>query len=305
MVQYLRSANSKLSAPILAQSYAQALHEQLEFDEFIESAKACAAFFTLWRSANSTSGLDEIYRRYFKGSNAPIEVNEHNWKKHPKPASTKDLKQYFLEILKNRGIADQEAWIAESERFLLYNELKTICRFVLFISGHDRIADEEKPGLTIAGTKGTCTLLKLDRWVAKDHKSVEHIAPQNPPEGHEWDPEIYEKNLVHQVGNLMLLPLDLNRLGDNKNWAVKYLYYSHVSEPSITKLEELRCAAEKKGIVLSKKAIKTLSEAEHNCAIKAVLCLGEDCVWNAALIRNRTKQIKEIAWEKLFSWLQP
>ena len=57
LIRYLRDANSKLSAPILARFYGQALDKQTTFDEFIESAKACAAFFTLWRSANSTSGL--------------------------------------------------------------------------------------------------------------------------------------------------------------------------------------------------------------------------------------------------------
>ena len=177
LIRYLRDANSKLSAPILARFYGQALDKQTTFDEFIESAKACAAFFTLWRSANSTSGLPDIYRRYFKGSNAPVKVAEHNWKNHPERVSVKDLKQYFLEILKNRGIADQEAWITASEHFLSYNELKTICRFVLFVSGHDRIADKKKPGLTRAGTRGTCSLLKLGQWVAKDYKSVEHVAP--------------------------------------------------------------------------------------------------------------------------------
>ena len=50
LVRYLRDANSKLSAPILARFYSQALDGQSTFNEFVESAKACAAFFTLWRS---------------------------------------------------------------------------------------------------------------------------------------------------------------------------------------------------------------------------------------------------------------
>ena len=208
LIRYLRDAGSKLSAPILARFYAQALNGQTTFDEFVESAKACAAFFTLWRSANSTSGLPEVYRRYFKGSSAPVKVAEHNWKNHSGPVSVKDLKQYFLKVLKNKGITSKQTWFAASERFLFYNELKTICRFVLFVSGHDRIADEKNPGLTSAGTGNTCSLLKLSQWVAKDYKSVEHIAPQNPPAKHKWDSKIYEYNLVHQVGNLMLLPLD-------------------------------------------------------------------------------------------------
>ena len=183
LIRYLRDANSKLSAPILARFYSQALDEQTTFDEFIESAKACAAFFTLWRSTNSTSGLDNIYRKYFMGSDSPVRVGEHNWKGHLEPTSIKSLKQYFLEVLRDQGIAEQKAWITASERFLLYTELKTVCRFVLFIAGHDRVTDKANPGLTVAGTKGSCPLLKLGRWLAKDHRSLEHIAPQNPSIG--------------------------------------------------------------------------------------------------------------------------
>lgn len=305
LVRYLRDASSKLSAPILARFYSQALDEQTTFDEFVESAKACAAFFTLWRSANSTSGLDDTYRKYFKGSGAPVAVDEHNWKGHPKPVTAKSLKQYFIDVLKERGIAEQEAWITASERFLLYTELKTICRFVLFVAAHDRVADKANPGLTDAGIKGSCTLLRLGRWMAKDHKSLEHMAPQNPSAGHTWDPAIYADDLVHQVGNLMLLPLELNKFVDNKDWAVKYLHYCHVGERNKGELTKLSEAAKKKGIVLSKKATDALTKAEYNCAVEPILSVGETGAWDAKLVAGRTRQIKELAWETLFSWLQP
>ena len=303
LVQYLKDANSKLSAPILARFFSQAVEDEAMFDEFIESAKACAAFFTLWRSANSTSGLDDIYRKYFKGSDAPVKVDEHRWRGHPNPTTSRSLKQYFLSVLERRGIAERETWITASEHFLLYTEQRAICRFVLFIAGHDRIADCKNPGLTKAGTKGSCTLLKLGRWMAKDHKSLEHIAPQSPPAGHKWDAGIY-KDLVHQIGNLMLLPLDLNKLVDNKDWAVKYLHYCHLGERAEAKLRKLDEDAKKKGIVLSKKAIAVLSKTEYNCAIEPILSVGASGTWDAELIDKRTRHIKELVWKEMISWLR-
>ena len=304
LIRYLRDANSKLSAPILARFYSQAIEEQTSIEEFIECAKACAAFFTLWRSAKSNSGLDNVYRKYFKGSEMPVNVDEHNWKNCLKPASSKSLKQYFLEVLKDQKIAEQKDWIAASERFLLYTELRTVCRFILFIAGHDRVADSANPGLTDEGINGSCTLLKLGRWLDKDYKSLEHVAPQNPPVGHKWDPDIYDNNLIHQIGNLILLPLELNKFVDNKDWEVKYLHYCHAGERNKEKLIKLSDTARKKGIVLSKKATNRLSRINYNCAIEPILSVGEAGPWNANLIRNRTQQIKEIAWKTLFSWLQ-
>ncbi len=304
LIRYLRDAGSKLSAPILARIYSQVREETSSADELIECAKVCAAFFTLWRSANSTSGLDEIYRKYFRGSNAPIEIEGHNWKQHVSPISVEDLKEYFLKVLHSGGIDEKEAWIAASERFLRYSELKTICRFVLFVASHDRVPDEEEPGMTSPGIKNSCRLMTLERWLARDHKSIEHVAPQSPPEGSGWHSAIYEEELVHQLGNLILLPLDLNKFADNKEWAVKYLYYSHVGQRNREKLDELNAAAKRRGMNLSKKAVNALGNMKYNCAIEPLERIGEGGSWDGLVIQKRTRQIKEVAWEVLISWLR-
>ena len=305
LVQFLKNANSKLSAPILTRFYSQIEKDKsATLDEFAEATKACAAFFTLWRSAKSTSGLDEIYRRYFKGSNAPVVVDKHSWESHPLPIASKDLKQYFMGVLKQQDLDDKNKWIEASERFLLYSELKSICRFVLFIASHDRVADSSKPGLTVPGTKGVCSLLKLSKWSAKDYKTLEHIAPQTPPNNHKWDKNIYLDQKVHHIGNLMLLPMDVNKIVDNKNWETKYLHYSHTGVREKAKIEQLSGEAKKKGIILSKKAVNTLSKTEYSCSVEPILTVGPTGPWDAQIIDKRTQQIKEIAWETLISWLK-
>ena len=304
LTQYLKGANSKLSAPILARFYSQMLEDKAMADEFVDAAKACAAFFTLWRSANSTSGLDEIYRRFFKGSKAPVKVGEHSWSARPNAISSNSLKKYFWGILKHKGIDKKGAWITASERFLLYTEVKTICRFVLFIAGNDQVADDGNPGLSTPGKEGVCPILKLGRWDAKDHKSLEHVAPQTPPENHNWDARIYTESKVHDIGNLILLPTDINRFVDNKDWAIKFLHYSHVGVRKKKDIEELSATAQNKGMVLSKKAIEVLSATRYNCAVEPILKLGEKGPWDADLIDRRTRQIKELAWKTLSSWLK-
>ena len=306
LIQYLKDANSKLSVPILARFYSQSI-EQESIDDFVKTAKACAAFFTLWRSARSTSGLDEIYRKFFRGSNKndPVNVDRHSWRDHSKPISPQNIKQYFLEVLKHNKIYEKDAWITESEPFLLYNTApQKICRFVLFVAGHDRVLDKSNPGLTTQGNRGTFSLLDLDRWKATDFKSIEHVAPQNPPSEHDWDPNIYSENRVDKIGNLILLPIDINQYLNNKGWGVKFLHYSHLGVRENKKIEELKKDADKKGIVLSQRATKSLSKANYNCTIEPILELGIGGSWDAKLIDERTQQIKDIAWETLMSWLK-
>ncbi len=303
LVQYLRSARSALSAPIVARFYGLQLSDD-QAQEFVEATKACAAFYTLWRSANSTAGLDDIYRRFFRGSDAPVKVASHGWGGNGSLVSSVSLKKYFWEVLETNGIGTKESWITQSQPFLRYSEHKTLCRFVLFVAGHNRVPDPQNPGLTKLGTPGVCNLLTLERWLAKDHKSLEHIAPQAPPMQHTWDSNIYTENRFQEIGNLLLLPKDINQFVDNKNWSVKFLHYAHIGIKAKEKIDDLDKKAEKKGIVISKRAIKALAGIQFNCAVEPILELGEDGSWDYCMISSRTRQIKEIVWDTLAPWLR-
>ena len=302
LVRYLRDANSKLSAPVLARFYADVRADGGGLDEFVEAAKACAAFFTLWRSARSTAGLDEVYRRFFAGSRSPGVSSGHSWKRGGAPVSGKALREYFCRVLEREQIWGREEWIKASS-LLRYTEHRIVCRFMLFLAGHDRVGDPESPGLTTSGTRGSCSLLSFRKWEGSDYKSLEHVAPRSRREDSEWDSRIYLEEKAHDIGNLLLLPTTINSLAANKEWAVKYLHYSHVGLRSEKELAGLRRAAKRKGVVLGKRAIAMLRKTEHKCAVEPILCLGEEGPWDADLVDRRTRQIKEIGWERLSSWL--
>ena len=303
LVQYLKDAGSDMSAPVLARFYGLIHLGEHQVDEFVEATKACTAFFTLWRSARSTSGLDDVYRKFFRGSEGPVKVNKHSWDVDSGEITSTKLKAYFSEVLSHYGIYKKESWLPASQRFLLYSEVQKVCRFVLFLAGHDRVSDDKRPGLTAAGNVNVCNLLSLERWRSTDHKSLEHVAPQAPPKGHLWDPNIYSENRVHHIGNLLLLPSDINNLVDGKDWPVKYLHYSHVGARSKETIAELVQLASNRGIVLSKKATDKLPTANYSGVVEPILALDIDGQWDAKFIDRRTQQIKEVAWEKLSSWL--
>lgn len=298
LVQYLKTANSKLSAPILNRFYSQYLSGNSNANEFIEATKACAAFFTLWRSANTTSGLPEIYRNYFRGERG------HNWKNNPDVITSVNLKSYFWHKLSQNGINAKDQWKEKSKRFLNHNELKTVSKFVLFLTSHDRVADDTNPGLTVEGNNNVCPMLQLSKWESNYCRSVEHIAPQKPPTNHSWDPDIYSNNLFHEIGNLTLLPIDINKYVDNKEWSVKYIHYCHLGERNREYLDELQNQAEQKGIRISQKAKNKLTISDFNCAIEPIIKIGYEQNWNAEIINERTNQMKDITWDKLYSWLQ-
>ena len=302
LVQYLKDAGSGLSAPILAMYYGQ-IQDGAPKAEFVEATKACAAFFTLWRSARSTSGLDEIYRKFFHGSHRPVQIDPHNWRANNGSVPAKVLRDYFAKVLKEEGIWEKGAWASEASRFLRYNEVRNVCRFALFVAGHDQVPNEQEPGLTMEGNSGSCQMLSLGRWRARDHKSLEHVAPQSPRSGHGWDQGIYSSALVQDVGNLLLLPTDINSMVDTRGWATKFLHYSYIGNRSAQAIQNVRNTAQERGIALSDRAIKKLSVVQYSCAIEPIMSLGIDGSWDADFVTRRSQQIRSIVWDRLNSWL--
>ena len=303
LVRYLRDANSRLSAPILARYFYGLTRQAISVQNFIDAVKICAAFFTLWRSTHSTSGLDQIYRRFFQGSDNPVHVNPHSYNHNAEILSAESLRTYFRQVLLEDGIIDEESWIGASDRFMLYTEIKTVCRFILFLACHDQIPDDAKPGLSKNGRPGCFPLMSIGRWLGDDQKTLDHIAPQNPPDNHDWDDEIYSGNTVHHIGNLTLLPREVNAAVANKGWDTKFLHYAHLGERDPDTIQELTEQAEHRGITLSRNATSALKDAEFSGAIEPLLTIGIDGVWDAELIADRSRRIKEIAWSRLSDWL--
>ena len=303
LVQYLKDANSRMSAPILARFYGQAIRDSDLLGEFVSATQICAAFFTLWRSARSTSGLDDIYRRFFIGSESPVQVAAFNWMKSPDPISAELLREYLSEVLVEKGIGDKDGWMQASAQMLRYTEVQKICRFMLFVSGHDRVADESSPGLTKDGRQDVFPMLTRTQWRAKEHKSLEHVAPQSPPDEHGWDERIYSESKFDHIGNLLLVPSKVNSYVGNKEWRVKFLHYAHIGNRSEEAVRSLTSEAESLGIVLSKPAVNALARASFSGTIEPIVKIGIDGKWDVKMIDCRSQHIKGVVWSKLSGWL--
>ena len=303
LIQYLRDANSRLSASILSRFYCHVTVDDRDINEFVNATKVCTAFFTLWRSARSTSGLDDIYRRFFTGSEGQTHVAAHNWIKEPAPVSAATLRDYLSAALVEAGIGNKESWMQAAKQALKYTEVQKICRFMLFVSGHDRVADEMLPGLTRDGTKNVFPMLSRKRWAAVDHRSLEHIAPQKPGDEHNWDSTIYTDSKVHDIGNLMLVPPKVNSNLSNKEWQVKYLHYAHIGKRGTKEVLELKAQADSRGIVLSQQAVNALASANYSGAVEPILTVGIDGKWDSDMIDHRSHQIRDVTWATLSSWL--
>lgn len=298
-VMYLQEAGHKMANTILSRFYALAIRkEQNAASEFVFACKAVAAFFTLWRSALANTGLDEIYRKLLS--------KQMSWEKGNSEVNVAALKKYFIEMLVEKGIGTKDDWMNKATNYLRYDNAQKVCKFALFVTSHDTITDKSNPGLMKIGTPGSYQYLEPSIWRSEDFRSIEHVAPQRQklPDNSQWDSKLYEDDDNFQlIGNLTLLPKDINSSASNKAWIEKWIYYSHLAETDPSNLTDLKSIANKNGINLKENTINLLKNTPHNHHIIPIVELGMTGLWDKAFVNKRTERICNILWERMYKWL--
>jgi len=304
---FLRERNHKMAITILAQFYIQIIENGSTLqaqNNFVDSCKIVAGFYVLWSAVKSNSGLDSKYRHFFKGDTSKSTPPQ-AWLKRNTPVTVHTLKQYFSEVLKEEKFNDKSQWVNQATSELSYENAKTVCKFLLFLTAHDTIVDDSIPGLIMEGRPGCNAYLTLERWKDETLKTIEHIAPQNPLVNTQWDDKLYEENnkLIHSIGNLTLLPNGVNASVSNKEWQEKLIYYKHLGEENPMIWDNLKQEAQLLGITLDTKTIKLLRDANYNAHIKPITQFNNGATWDADIVEQRTQRMLEIAWDRISKWV--
>jgi hypothetical protein len=277
----------------LASIYQDVLDEKPLADQnFIEIVKATVAFYFLWRASYSNNGLDVAYRTLFQDCfKSGVHVN------------TSTIRDYYKKTLIEKGI-EREEWKQKASLRLKYNNNNDdLVKLALLIASTDTIPDPEYRGSLKKGKIGTCDYMRLKAWKSDNLKSIEHIAPQT---NHGmWDPELYNPDsmLVNSLGNLTLLPQDINSSVGNKGFQEKLLYYKCVGEIDPDELSKIDEKAKSMGINLNKSTIELLQGCNYGQHIKPISVLEYHDTWKVALVKYRTNAMLDIIYDKLTSWL--
>jgi hypothetical protein len=168
----------------------------------------------------------------------------------------------------------------------------------LLAAHEDFIDDPSYPGLLTVGVPGVFPCLNLDTWMA--HYSIEHIAPQSPAPGDSsYEKAIYDQGLIDRLGNLTLMPSELNKLVDNKNWVFKRDLYKILSEQSPQqRLSQLTTSVPGLAPVTQ----STVQSAQYLPFCRP-LASDSSQVLTAAFITKRGDRIASLAWDRLWPYL--
>jgi hypothetical protein len=247
-LEVLRSTSHTVVLALLARYYSEWTASQTDAcrDEFMSVLRAATAFWTLWRTSRATTrGIDDVHRRLMAtghpATGLPAMARRAPGAQATLPAAAQ-VRTALQNLLSTRGNITAEAdWVAKVTVQPMYQTSQQLAKFVLLCAHDDRIEDGVTPGLINRGVPGCFHALTPEAW--ESHYSVEHIAPQNlAPGDTSYEQSIYDQGLADRLGNLTLMPVDLNQLIGNKTWPYKRSVYTVLSEtdPSerVTKMQQ-------------------------------------------------------------------
>ncbi len=170
-----------------------------------DAVKACVAFTCLWRGVASDANTDRIDQQY-------KEVTE---KIYQEEADIYELKKIFREHLRGKWKNmkgsqrdfTRETWVEDFAAVNIYKKIK-LARFMLFMAFHESIFDHE----TCRLEKSKLKFLTANDYESNDYKTVEHIVPQR-------------RKTINKIGNLILLPQEINSRASAKNFIDKKIIY--------------------------------------------------------------------------------
>ena len=291
LILFLKASNHKMAITMLGSMYYSVIEQSPDsVDSFIDIVKAVAGYYFLWRSTYPNTGLDTTYRDFFKKHNT-ITVD--------------CVKTYMKEVLKNKEIDTLESWKNRAKAYLKYDYTgRDLVRLALLITSHDTIPDETNRGLIKIGKTGCCNYLSLEKWLSSDLKTIEHIAPQTSKNSM-WDEALYDSNIepYQSLGNLTLLPQDLNSSAGNKSWEEKLLYYQSVAEKDPDNIAKIEQKATAYGIKFNEDTIQLLKECHYNQHLSSISSLTAEDNWNKDLVDRRTSIMLDIIWNRVSKWL--
>jgi Protein of unknown function DUF262/Protein of unknown function (DUF1524) len=304
-LEVLRSTSHTIVLALLARYYSEwaANPSDPRRDEFMSVLKAVTAFWTLWRTSRATTrGIDDVHRKLMAVGHPATGLPAMARRAAGAPAALPDaaeVRMALRDLLSMRGNISTEAdWIAKVTVQQLYQTSRQLAKFVLLCAHDDRIEDQSAPGLIKRGVPGSFPALTSEAW--KAHYSVEHIAPQSlAVSDTSYDQSIYDQGLVDRLGNLTLMPVDLNQLVSNKMWPYKRGIYTVLSETD----PQARVTQMQQQLPGLAQATQDVLESASYLPFCEFLDKQTTLVLSAAYVVKRGQRLAELAVDRLWTMM--
>ena len=308
LVSFIKDMQTKLALPILARYWSADLKSQ-GGGEFLDALKAVTAFLILRRAASgSTAGIDSDFRAIMAPKNGSSKkfglcagIDSENQR-----LGIGELKGAFRKLLTGSKfkIGQKDKWVDQVIDNPLYQQSKTIVRFMLLAAAHQSMPSAKAPGCwekeRVKSSFHENNFLTYETWNSEVYETVEHVAPETEPKIG-WDSDIYRNMILrHSLGNLILLPKKENGAIGNDSWKRKKVFYLALTEQT----EDQRQKRIDEAAALGMKFSNYTTELLRKCERLSLLAPLRDVEnWNHETIEARARNTAALTWDYLWPWL--
>ena len=302
---FIASTGTRLSIPILARYWND--RDNFGQQDFMGATKALATFLALRRSATGgTKNIDADFRKLMKESpkvgGDPLCLG----KKHSHQLiNVGEFKKELQHYLASLGITDEETWVRLASTKPLASSSSPLCRFLIFTAAHRSSVDRASHGtLTRENGRSSKDYIRHSAWLDERYKTIEHVAPDNPSNGpDDWNSVYTQPETRHLVGNIVLLPSDINSSLGNSTWEKKIACYKALASETKKDFGNIVDAAVKQGNIERKAAEKLKKTHENSPQLDMLDPIISVKKWDKELIERRTDNILRLAWGAISPWL--
>ena len=309
-MSFIAGMNTSLALPVLLRYWSRDI-KNIGDHEFIEVVKAVTAFLAIRRGATGvTAGIDAQFRNIM----LPV---DNNGKQRLGLCAGVDHKNYIIPVdklkdgLRNllnqipgrQSFRNKEEWVQNVIYNPLASQSKPLCRFLLLAAADGSVSDESNVGLWNRDGvihRSDIEWLKYEHWKGQHYATVEHIAPEKSGD-QSWGDVYRHGDLIDTLGNLTLLPSSENSSFSNKGWSKKRVFYRALVAKTVEERSKYFEDAKKEGISIPERTIKILEDRQGLPLLQPLIDIEE---WSENFVRERSRNIAELAWDRLWPWLK-
>lgn len=300
--KFFKDLNHDIVLAPLSRFYAETFlsrgPNQSAAEDFVSATKAAMAFSVLWRCKNGgADGIDSRYRSLMSGDKSFLGLARDK----RNPIDIVSFKNRLTELLNSR-FEDKKEFISTTKRTNFYKA--KIAKVLLLASHHDAAIDPT--GKLTSGVAGLSEFLTYRKYMHELTAEIEHIAPQNPKSsGALWDNNIYDNdvNTIHFLGNLTVVPKDINWTLGNHDWAHKKVLIESLCASTQDDAQKVFDTARDNGIDFPR-----LEEVEQFVRdyihVPQFVSLSRFANWDEQTINSRTENLLGLAYDRLYGWLK-
>ncbi|MDW6092166.1 DUF262 domain-containing HNH endonuclease family protein [Vibrio rhizosphaerae] len=300
----LRDSNHHITIALIFRFYSFMVLNRYSEDstfKFEEAIFAITAFFTIWRgSRNGTQGIDACYREIMKngvhGILPPLSSQHTEDIADINIESFKKALFSFISGNKKFQILNRDDWIKRASKVSCYSNSKPLARFMLLLSSHQTVANNREYGLVEPAVNGVNNLLSPKYW--EMYSTLEHIYPQSSGDG--WDDTLKNIHSEHVIGNLVILPAEVNSSLGNSSWKTKKLIYKIISSRTDSERQNVINEAKELKLELPDSTKYLALTREHMPQLEAISNVFS---WDVSVIEKRSNNLLGIIWDRLAPWL--